>query len=285
MSELSDYNSECSPHWCPGCGNFGVLISLKRALVNLSLEPHNVFITSGIGCSSKAPHWIKTYGFHGVHGRSLPVATGAKLANHDLTVIAEGGDGDGYGIGLNHFVQSCRRNVNINYFVHNNMIYGLTTGQTSPTSDEGMKTKSTPFGNPEPAINPLAVAIASGATFVARGFAGNPSQLQSLMEQAIKHKGFAFIDILQPCIAFNKLNTFKWYKERCYTLEDHDPKNKELAIKLALEWSGEDNKIATGLFYQEEKRTYEDHLPQIKDTPLVNQPVNPDISKILEEFR
>ncbi|MDE2899550.1 MAG: thiamine pyrophosphate-dependent enzyme, partial [Chloroflexota bacterium] len=198
----ANFRSGINPDWCPGCGDFGVLNSLQRACAELGLQPHQILTVSGIGCSSNLPGYINAYGAHTLHGRSLAVATGAKLANHDLTVVATGGDGDGYGIGGNHFTHTARRNIDITYIVMNNQIYGLTTGQISPTSRLGMKTKSTPFGNVETPLNPLTQAIMNGATYVARAYSGDIRHTTALIRGAIEHKGFALVDVFSPCVTF-----------------------------------------------------------------------------------
>jgi len=284
MVELSELKTVGQPNWCPGCGNFPILHSLKQAIVELDLKPHNVVIFSGIGCSSKMPHWVNTYGFHGIHGRSLPIATGARLANNNLTVIAVGGDGDGYGIGIGHFIHAMRRNLDITYIVTNNQVYGLTTGQTSPTSDKGYATKSTPTGVIEMPINPIALAIASGATYISRGFSKEMRHLTKLIADGVRHKGFALVDVLQPCVTFNRKNTYEWFSERVYKLEeiDHDVTNKQTALMKSLEWN---DHIPIGLFYKETRLTYEDELPQIAKTPLVKQRIEDiDIRTLMDEF-
>lgn len=284
MVELAQLKTVGQPNWCPGCGNFPIWHSLKRAIVELNLEPHNVAIFSGIGCSSKMPHWINTYGFHGIHGRPLPIATGARLANNNLTVIAVGGDGDGYGIGISHFVHAMRRNLNITYIVTNNQVYGLTTGQTSPTSDKGYATKSTPTGVIEIPINPIALAIASGATYISRGFSKEMKHLTKLIADGVRHEGFALVDVLQPCVTFNRKNTYEWFSKRVYKLEetDHDATNKQAAFLKSLE---RDNRIPIGLFYREARPTYEDDLPQIAETPLARQRIEDiDIRTLMAEF-
>src|SRR2546423_764417 len=217
--EMDTYKSEIKPTWCPGCGDFAVLRALQTAIHGLQLEPWNILIVSGIGCSSNLPHFLATYGFHAIHGRALPVAEGAKLANPDLNVIVTGGDGDGYGIGVGHFIHAMRRNFDITYIVMNNQIYGLTTGQASPTTMKDMRTKSTPRGNVEMPINPIALALVSGATYVARGFSGVPEHMASLIAGGIAHRGFSLIDVFSPCVAYNKLNSYPWFKERVYKLE------------------------------------------------------------------
>lgn len=271
--------------WCPGCGNFGILTALKSAISEVGLEKHNTVIVSGIGCSGKTPQYIDTYGFEGIHGRILPVATGIKLSNHKLTVIGTGGDGDGYGIGMGHFMHALRRNIDMTYIVHDNQIYGLTKGQYSPTSDKGFSTKSAPAGAIEESVNPMVLAIAGGATFVSRGFVGELDHLKKIIIQAIKHRGFALIDILQPCVSFNYKNTYKWYKERTYKLEDlkdYNPEDKIQAYVKAHEWG---DKIPIGVLYKETRSTYEDFLPQIKDIPLVEQKIEDiDITEAMREF-
>jgi len=281
LEELNEPNHTIT--WCPGCGDYSILAALKKAIVDCKLEPHNTVIVSGIGCGSKLPHFIKTYGFESLHGRALAAASGIKLANHSLEVIVVGGDGDGVGIGTNHFVHACRRNYDMTYLMQDNQIYGLTTGQASPTSPKNMKTKSTPFGVIEPPINPIALALASGATFVARGFSGDLVHLSSLISQAIKHKGFAFIDIFQPCVVWNKVSTYEFFKEKCYKLEStsYQPYDKIEAFKKAFET----DKLPIGVFYIEQRPTYEEELGEILQTPLVKQPLdNIDIGPILEQY-
>ncbi len=273
--------------WCPGCGNFAINAATKSALAELGLKPHETVIVSGIGCSGKSPHYVNTYGFEGLHGRPLPVASAIKLANTKLTVIAEGGDGDGYGIGVQHFIHIMRRNYDLTYLVHNNQIYGLTTGQASPTSLLGMKTKTSPWGVVETPFNPIATAINGGATYVARAFAGNPAHLKETIKNAIKHKGFSLVDVFQPCVTFNKLNTYEWFRERVYRLEetDHNPEDKNAALEKAGEDSKTDyKKVPIGLFYREERPTYESQLPQISKKALVEKPLKVDISKAFEEL-
>ena len=268
------------PHWCPGCGNFGIWMALKNAIIALNLNPWDIVLVSGIGCSSKIPYWVKTYGFNSLHGRPVPVAEGIKLANHKLTVIVVAGDGDQYGEGLNHLIHAARRNIDITVIIHNNQTYALTTGQYSPTTDLKEKNKASPTLISEPPLNPLLLSLSAGATFVARGFAGDCKEETELIAKAIKHKGLSLIDTLQPCVTFNKKNTFQWFKERVYKLEEsgHDSKNKQKAIIRTQEWplvkpliKGEKEKIPTGIFYQEERATFEEETPQIDKTPLVKQ--------------
>ncbi|MBI3324013.1 MAG: 2-oxoacid ferredoxin oxidoreductase [Candidatus Omnitrophica bacterium] len=285
MAQVKEYIGKVKPDWCPGCGDFGVLNSLQRALADLDIAPHNVLVVSGIGCSSNLPGFINAYGFHGLHGRSLPVAAGAKLANHDLTVIATGGDGDGYGIGVGHFVHTCRRNIDMTYIVMDNQIYGLTTGQASPTTEKDIRTKSTPEGTIEIALNPIALALTCGATYVARGFSGENLHLAQLMKGAIEHKGFALVDVFSPCVTYNKHNTYPWFKERVYKLEDegHDPSNFMAAMQRSYEWG---NRIPLGLFYKVERPTYVDEEPALRSgVPLVKQPLRQaNLAALMEEF-
>ena len=249
----NDFKGRVDPDWCAGCGDFGVLNSLRRACLELQLRPNEILTISGIGCSSNFPGYFNSYGMHTLHGRSLAVATGAKLANHELTVIVTGGDGDGYGIGGNHFTHTARRNVDLTYIVMDNQIYGLTTGQVSPTSSQEMKTKSTPFGSVEAPVNPITSAIMNGATFVARGFSGHPKQLAGLIKQAIRHPGFALINVFSPCVTFNHDNDFPFFKPRVRHLEDdgHDPSDWKAACEKAMMWG---ETIYTGLFLQTKDR-------------------------------
>ena len=247
-----DFKGPIDPDWCPGCGDFGVLNALQRACAELGLKPHEILTVSGIGCSSNLPGYFNSYGMHTLHGRSLPVATGAKLGNHELTVIVTGGDGDGYGIGGNHLSHTARRNVDLTYIVMNNQIYGLTTGQVSPTSSLGMKTKSTPFGSVEMPFNPITSSIMNGATFVARGYSGDVRHLTELMKKAIQHKGFSLIDIFSPCVTFNHDNDHPFFKDRVKKLEDegHDTTDWQSACEKAMLWG---DTIYTGLFFQTEE--------------------------------
>lgn len=282
----NDFNTNRKPTWCLGCGNYGIWNSIKRAFVNLGLKNHEILIVFGIGCSGNGVNFINTNAFHALHGRSLPVATGAKLANHKLNVLAMAGDGDGVGIGGNHFIHSCRRNINITYIMHDNRTYGLTTGQTAPTSDKGYKSKSTPLGVIESPVNPIALALSSGATFISRGFSGDVKHLTYIFESAIKHNGFSFIDVLQPCVTFNRKNTYDWYRGKVYKLEDQKNYKKEdifSAFKKAKE--DEEEKIPIGIFYQQEKPTYEDSLKQIERKPLVDHVISDvDINKLLNNY-
>ena len=280
---MEDYNG-LTPAWCPGCGNFGILSAVKKALVELNLSPHDVLLVSGIGQAGKLPHYMKGNVFNSLHGRPVPPAIGAKLANKELTVIAVSGDGDGYGEGGNHLIHAARRNHDITYLVHNNQIYGLTKGQTSPTSDIGFVTKTTPQGAPPP-VNPISLAIAAGATFVARAFAGDIDYLSSIIEQGINHRGFALIDILQPCVSFNHKNTYQWYRDRVYKMEEgkeYNSSDKVAAFKKAQEWG---NHIPIGVFYRENKPVYESAFAALEKSTLVSQPIEPlKAEKLLDEF-
>ena len=282
MVKMTDYAGS-QPAWCPGCGNFSILNALKKALVELDIEPHKVLIVSGIGQAGKLPHYTRGNVFNVLHGRTLPAAAGAKIANPELVVLAVGGDGDGYGEGGNHFLHSLRRNHDITYLVHNNQVYALTKGQASPTSDQGFVTKTTPHGASTP-LNSLAVAIAAGGTFVARGFSGDIDHLVGLIKSGIQHRGFALIDILQPCVSFNHKNTHAWYKERVYKLEDtaYRPSDRSAAMEKALEWG---ERIPIGVIYQRERPTFEDELTVLRKGPLVKQKMDPmQVGALLDEL-
>jgi len=267
---LDTYKGPVDPDWCPGCGDFGVLRSIQQAAGRLGILPKDLMIVSGIGCSSNLPGFIHAYGVHSLHGRSVPVATGAHLANTDMKVVITGGDGDGYGIGVGHLIHAMRRNLDVTYVVMDNQIYGLTTGQASPTTTKGHKTKSTPVGNAEMPLNPLAMAITAGATYVARGFSGEAKQLADLIQGGIAHRGFALIDVFSPCVTYNKINTYQFFKERVYKLEDAgwDPTDFHKSLAKSFEW---DEKIPVGLLYKTEQPTYEDSEPILQQGPLVKQ--------------
>jgi 2-oxoglutarate ferredoxin oxidoreductase subunit beta len=271
------------PTWCPGCGNFGILKALKQALVELGLEPYQVLIVSGIGQAGKTPHYIKCNVLNMLHGRTLPAASAAKIANRELVVIAVAGDGDGYGEGGNHFIHALRRNHDITFLVHNNQVYGLTKGQMSPTSDAGFITKTSPYGSPAP-VHPLSIAIAAGGSFVARGFAGDVPHLAGLLKSAIRHSGFAFVDVLQPCVTFNHRNTYAWYRERVYKLEDngYDPVDRIAALLKSQEWG---DRIPIGVVYREERAVYESRFPALAKGPLVAQMIDPRrVESLLDEL-
>jgi 2-oxoglutarate ferredoxin oxidoreductase subunit beta len=283
MVTLSDY-AGLKPAWCPGCGNFGILSALNRALIELEIEPHQVLLVSGIGQAGKLPHYTRGNVFNSLHGRPVPPAIGAKIANSELIVIAVSGDGDAYGEGGNHFLHAARRNHDITYLVHNNQVYGLTKGQASPTSDIGFVTKTTPYGAASP-VNPIALAIVSGASFVGRGFTGDVRHLTGLIKEGILHKGFSLIDVLQPCVSFNHKNTFQWYRERAYKVEDesgYNPSDRKAAMEKAQEWG---DRIPIGIIYQIKSPTYEEQLPSLRKGPLVKQKIDPHrVEKLLAEF-
>ncbi len=282
MARIEDFEGR-TPAWCPGCGNFGIQKAFKEAMVELGLEPYQITLVSGIGQSGKFPHYVRCNTFNGLHGRSLPVATGLRLANHDQPVLAFAGDGDCYGEGGNHLIHTMRRNINVKLFVHDNQIYGLTKGQASPTTPEGTVMKIQPFGIQSESLNPMALAVAIDCSFVARGFAGDTPHLKGLIKEAMNHKGFSLLDILQPCVTFNKVNTYDWYKKRCYYIEDgYDPENRVHAFEKALEFG---DRIPLGVIYRHHRHTYEAGIPAIKDTTLVKQPLRaPDLEGIMKAF-
>jgi 2-oxoglutarate/2-oxoacid ferredoxin oxidoreductase subunit beta len=279
---LEDYKGQV-PAWCPGCGNFGILKAFKEAVFELGIEPYQFIIVSGIGQAGKFPHYLRCNTFNGLHGRTLPVATGIKLSNHEMLVIAVAGDGDCYGEGCNHLIHAMRRNINVKLFVHDNQIYGLTKGQPSPTSMEGMITKNQPFGVFSEQLNPLALAIANDCSFVARGFSGDGEHLKTLIKEAVNHRGFTLVDILQPCVTFNRINTYEWYRKRVYHIEtEYDPGDRIEAFRKALEWG---DRIPIGVIYKNDRQVLEERIPVIKDFSLVRQSF--DRSKIettLKEF-
>jgi 2-oxoglutarate ferredoxin oxidoreductase subunit beta len=283
MVKVEDYAESIPIAWCPGCGNFAILQAVRGALVALGVEPHQVLFVSGIGQAPKLPHYTQGNVFNGLHGRSLPVATGARIANHNLIVIGIDGDGGAYGEGISHLLATMRRNVNMTYLVHNNQVYGLTKGQASPTSDIGFVTRTTPLGAGQP-VNPLALALASEVSFLARGFAGDVEHLTGLLKMGIEHKGFALIDILQPCVSFNRKNTYQWYRERVYKLEEegYDPGDRPAAFARAQEWA---ERIPIGLVYKKERPVYEEQLPALKELPLARQKIDPmQFQGLLSEF-
>lgn len=251
--------------WCPGCGNFGILNALKKVLFELDIKPWNLVIVSGIGQAPKTPQYLNTNMFNGLHGRSLPVATGVKASNPNLTVIAQGGDGDMYGEGGNHFIHTIRRNINITHIVHNNMVYGLTKGQASPTSALGFVTPVQIQGVMLEPLNPIALAIAQNASFVARAFSKHIDKTKDIIKAALQHNGYALVDIFQPCVTFNKINTYEWFEKNTYYLdESHDKSNQKQALERALE----KDKLPLGIFYQYEKETFEDKLAVYKKTKI-----------------
>jgi 2-oxoglutarate ferredoxin oxidoreductase subunit beta len=275
-----DYKSKVKPTWCPGCGDYGLLAALYQALARLQLDPARTMIVSGIGCSSRLPFFAKTYGFQTAHGRVLPVAMGVKIANPDLTVIAVGGDGDGFSIGGGHLVHAVRRNPDITYVVMDNQIYGLTKGQTSPTSPLGIKTKSTPFGSADAPINPMAWVLASGVSFAARGFSGDPKLLIDLIATAVRHPGFAFVQTMSPCPTFN--NTFDLWRGKVVGLPaDHNPGDRLQAMAQAIR----EDAIPLGVFYRETRPTLDSHT-RVTDHPAKgNATAGFDVRGLLESYR
>jgi 2-oxoglutarate ferredoxin oxidoreductase subunit beta len=285
MVDTEDLTSTAKITWCPGCGNFGIVSAFKSALVELGADREKVVIVSGIGCHGKIADYMNVNSFHGIHGRVLPLATGMKLANPNLTVVGFSGDADCYDEGWDHFCHAIRRNMDLTLIVHNNMILGLTTGQTTATSQIGFKTKSTPFGSITAPLNPIAHALVSSGTFVARGFAGDPKHLTGLMVEALKHKGFNYIDVFQPCVTFNYLNTYEWFRQRIYKLEEtgHDYTDRQKALQKSFEWG---DRIPIGIFYKEERSTYRDNLEHLKGRPLTELPLEDvDIMPILESMK
>ena len=285
-----EYRSDLKPIWCPGCGDFGVLSALYKAMAACNLDPENTVIVSGIGCSSRLPGFVETYGFHGVHGRALPIATGIKIARPDLNVIAVGGDGDGYSIGGGHLPHAARRNLDITYLVMNNNVYGLTKGQVSPTSMvplaslrkpiDPKRWKTTPYGMTEESINPIAQAIAWDVSFVARGFSYKPNPLADLLVQGLKHRGFALVDVFSPCPTFNQDQTDDFYKEHTYEIGDeHDPADRVKAFALSLR----QDMYPLGVIYRhEDKHSMQDELNELRAQPALD-PVT-DIAKLFAKY-
>jgi 2-oxoglutarate/2-oxoacid ferredoxin oxidoreductase subunit beta len=271
-----DFEHELDIAWCPGCGNFPLRQSILKALDELDLEPTNVVFTSGIGQAAKMPQYIDASYFNGLHGRAMPVAQAIQSVNPELVVIAEGGDGDMYGEGGNHFIHNVRRNPNIAHIVHNNMIYGLTKGQASPTSPKGLKTSVQFTGVYNEPINPMALALSLGASFVGRAFTGDVEQTKEIIKAAINHKGYALVDIFHPCVTYNKVNTFAWYKNHTFWLDDtHDPSDYDAAMKLALD----QEKMALGILYKNEDKVpfHEAHPVYLNNkTPIIARKRNID---------
>jgi 2-oxoglutarate ferredoxin oxidoreductase subunit beta len=281
-----DFATATPAWWCPGCGDYGVLAALKSALAELGRRPEEVAFVSGIGCSGKISGYVNAYAFHGVHGRALPVATAVKLANRDLTVVAAGGDGDGYAIGAGHFVHAVRRNPNLTYIVMDNQTYGLTKGQSSPTSATGYVTGTSPLGNPDAPINGLALALAAGGTFLARGFSAAPKKLVELIEAAIEHDGFSIVEVLSPCVTFNKTNTYAWFKEHTYDVADdggYDPADRARAFAALIDAE----KIPLGILYRDERPTFERlvHLPERPLTTIDLGGARAELAALAEAYR
>ncbi|MCA1320850.1 2-oxoacid:ferredoxin oxidoreductase subunit beta [Bacillus tianshenii] len=287
MATFKDFRNNVKPNWCPGCGDFSVQAAIQRAAANVGLEPENLAVISGIGCSGRISGYINSYGFHGIHGRSLPIAQGVKMANKDLTVIASGGDGDGFAIGLGHTIHAIRRNIDVTYIVMDNQIYGLTKGQTSPRSEVGFKTKSTPQGSIESSLSVMEMALTAGATFVAQSFSTDLKDLTSLIEQGINHKGFSLINVFSPCVTYNKVNTYDWFKENLTKLSDiegYDAHSKVTAMQTLMEHNG----LVTGLIYQnKEQKSYQELVHNYSEEPLAKADLQLDeaqFNELVKEF-
>ncbi len=281
MSKRFDTNATNT--WCPGCGNFAILNAVKQTLTDMGFDPWDIVAVTGIGCHGKFTDYIGVNGIHTIHGRVLPVATAIKLANHKLTVLGFAGDGDGLNIGMGHYPHAARRNVNMTYIIHDNLIYGLTTGQTSPTSKKGYVSKTSPRGSWEKAINPLTQALTSGATFVSRVYAGELDHFKNVLKQAIEHNGFALVDVLQPCVSWNKVNTYQFYRERVKKLDEmgHNQSDWDMAYLRAEQWGDE---IPIGVFYKSDEPPYEENFPALKKGALVDQPLKRDMDELFKEF-
>ncbi|WP_100330982.1 2-oxoacid:ferredoxin oxidoreductase subunit beta [Bacillus xiapuensis] len=287
MVTFKDFRNDVKPNWCPGCGDFSVQAAIQRAAANIGLTPEKLAVISGIGCSGRISGYIHSYGLHGIHGRALPIAQGVKLANKDLTVIAAGGDGDGFAIGMGHTIHAMRRNIDLTYIIMDNQIYGLTKGQTSPRSAAGFKTKSTPQGAIESALSPMELALASGATFVAQSFSRDLKELTAIIEAGIQHKGFSVINVFSPCVTYNKINTYDWFKEHLTSLssiEDYDSSNREMAMNVLMEKEG----LVTGIIYHDkEKPSYQEMIHGYAEEPLASQDLTLDedfFNGLVKEF-
>ncbi len=282
MTSIQDF-SGYTPTWCPGCGDWGIGVAIKSALVQLGYDPSGVGVVFGIGCSGNMNDFLNAYAIHGLHGRAIPNAIGITLANHKLPVLAVVGDGDCYGEGGNHFVHACRGNHDITVIVHDNGVYGLTTGQVAPTAQKGFKSKSTPGGIIEVPINPLTLALSAGATFVAQSFAGEAPHMVSMIKEGIRHKGFSLVNILQPCVTFNKINTYQYYREHAFKLEKgYSNSDIDTAMGKALEMGRE--KFPLGVLYKVEKPTFTEQLPQLDEDILINRSRYEKFEELIKEF-
>lgn len=282
MATFKDFRNNVKPNWCPGCGDFSVQAAIQKAAANVGLEPEEVAIITGIGCSGRLSGYINSYGVHGIHGRALPLAQGVKMANKDLTVIASGGDGDGYAIGMGHTIHALRRNMNMTYIVMDNQIYGLTKGQTSPSSAQGFVTKSTPKGNIEQNVAPLELALSSGSTFVAQGFSSDIKALTKMIEDAINHDGFSFVNVFSPCVTYNKVNTYDWFKENLTDIADidgYDFTDKTMATQKVLEY----NSLVKGIVYQDtDTPSFESQIDEMSNEALAKQDIHLDETQFNE---
>lgn len=287
MSNATDFKNGVKPNWCPGCGHFGIQNAIQQAVANTGLKPHQLSVVSGIGCSGRISGYLYSYGFHALHGRALPVAQGIKMGNRDLKVIACSGDGDAFAIGLGHTIHAIRRNMDITYIVMDNHVYGLTKGQTSPRSDIGFQTKSTPHGAVDAPLAVLETALAAGATFIAQGFSLNLAELTALIEQGMAHKGFAFINVFSPCVTFNRHNTYDWYRQNITSLssiDGYDPGNRMQAMTTVMEHKG----LVTGLVYRSDERADYQTATEFAAMPLCQAAARPETSRLqqlLDEFR
>src|SRR5699024_4115627 len=271
-STIKDFRNNVKPNWCPGCGDFSVQAAVQRAAAGLGLDPEQLCLVSGIGCSGRISGYIRSYGFHGVHGRALPIAQGVKLGNRDLTVVAAGGDGDGFAIGLGHTVHAMRRNINITYIVMDNQVYGLTKGQTSPRSDTGFVTTSTPEGSVESAIKPMELALINGATFVAQSFSSDIMELTDIIERAISHDGFSIVNVFSPCVTYNKVNSYDWFREHLVDvseIEGFDVTDRSTAINALMTHDG----LVTGILHEEKRPSYQNVVKGYSEKPLAHAPL------------
>lgn len=270
MAKFKDFRNDIKPNWCPGCGHFSIQSAIQRASANVGLEPEDLALVSGIGCSGRVSGYIRSYGFHATHGRSLPIAQGIKMANKDLEVIATGGDGDGFAIGVGHTVHAIKRNIDMTYIVMDNQVYGLTKGQTSPSSAKGFVTNTTPNGSIESPIVPISTAMASGATFVAQSVSSDIKGLTAIIEAAIKHDGFAFVNVYSPCVTYNKVNTYEWFKERVTDIEDIEDYDREDRNKV-MNYINEHEGLLKGILYQDNhSKSYALHIDGYLDEAVVN---------------
>lgn len=282
MSTPKDFKGH-TPTWCPGCGDWGIGVSVRTAFSQMGFEPSSMMAAFDIGCSGNMNDFVNAYAMHTLHGRSVVSAIGMKIANHSMPVVVIGGDGALYGEGGNHFMHACRGNHDLTLIAHDNMVYGLTTGQVAPTAHQGYKSKSTPTGILEVSINPLALALTQGATFVAQAFAGDTTHLIEMIKLGIAHKGFSLVNVLQPCVTFNKVNTYQYYNKRVYKLDNnYDRSNFDLALQKTVEIKEE--KFPLGVIYQANRPAFHELLPQLTDSPLVDKKPFTDVESLLNSF-